>query len=380
MKPFQFHCPTHVVFGTGVLSTLPRHTKARKVRNALVVTDPGLVSAGIVAKVTDLLSQAEVASYIFDGISPNPKDVEVENGALVFRDSNADALIAVGGGSAIDAAKAIGVLAKYGGSAVDYEGVDKIPGAIPTFFAIPTTAGTGSEVTYWSVISLTMPEKRKIGIGSVLLAPRVALVDPELTLSLPSRHTAHTGMDALTHALEAYVCTASNAVSDALALSSLDLIGTFLVRAHRDGADLEAREGMMAASLLGGMAFSNSDLGIVHSMSEAVGGVFDIAHGFANACCLVPAVEFNYPAAWEKYEKAAKTLTGGKRKDIVDVLLELEISLEIPRQMTVPKVDAATFGRLIDLAMANSATAYNPRTVTAEDFRRLFGLVLEEER
>ncbi|MBN2204843.1 MAG: iron-containing alcohol dehydrogenase [Thermoleophilia bacterium] len=313
----EFVLPTRVVFGEGCSRAAGEHAAGLGARHALLVTDAGVLEAGAAEGVAGALGRAGLAVTVFDRIDPNPRVASVRAGADVARAAGCDVLVAVGGGSVIDTAKAIGLVLVNGGDVVDYDfTLDEprpIERPITRLVAVPTTAGTGSEVTFWAVV--TDPERReKLGVGGPLMAPAVALVDPELTLTLSPALTAFTGLDALTHAVEALAATNASPFSDLCALRAVSLVATSLRRAVADGGDRAARRDMALASSLAGAAFTNADVGAVHCIAEVVGGLYDLPHGLVCALYLPPVVEFSAAAAPERYAAVAEALgvTGGE--------------------------------------------------------------------
>ncbi len=303
--------PTRLVHGPGALARLGETLRELGVTRPLLVTDPGVAAAGLVERALEHLEGA----VVFDEVRPNPDIELVDRGAEVYRDSGCDGLVGLGGGSSIDTAKSIGVVAEHGGSILDYEyGRTPLSRRVPPLVAVPTTAGTGSEVTLWAVI--TDHDRRiKFNVGGTpLIGPHVALIDPELMLGLPPAVTAATGMDALSHAIECYTCDYHQPFSDAVALHAIELVGGWLRVAVEDGSNLEARTHMAHAATLGGLAYGTESAGAAHAMSQSAGGVHDCPHGALTARVLGPVCEYNAPAAPERYARIAQGLgvdTGG---------------------------------------------------------------------
>ena len=266
---FEFVLPTKIIFGEGTIKQLPDAVRNMGHEKPLIVTDKGLIAAGLVSKITDVLDDAGIEYAIFDGIQPNPRDTTVQEAAAFAEENAIDMMIAIGGGSSMDTAKAIGVILKEGGIINDYEGLDVVSKPITDLIAIPTTVGTGSEVTFWSVITDT---KRhfKMSVGSPLIAAKLAIVDPDLVETLPPSIIAATGMDALTHAIEGYTCRLSEPITDACGIYAIRMIGENIRAAvYEDSA--EARGKMLLGSLIAGICFGNSDIAGVHCMGEASG-------------------------------------------------------------------------------------------------------------
>jgi alcohol dehydrogenase len=384
MKAFPFVLPTRVAYGPGVLGAVGEEAAAYG-RRALVVTDPGVRDAGLVEPVLESLRRAGLTAAVFADVEPNPRAETVQRGAAACVDAAADVIVALGGGSAIDSAKAISAVARHGGAALDYEGLELVPGPAVPVIAVPTTAGTGSEVTLWAIIT-DPATKHKAPLGSVHLAPRVALVDPLVTLSLPPALTATTAIDALTHAIESYTARCSNPVSDALALYAVELISGAIDRAVADGADRAARAALMLGSLIAGLSFGNSDTAAVHSLAEAIGGARDVPHGLANAIFLPYVVRHNQSAVPEKTARLGQAMgldtahlpAGEAGAATVAALFELVDRLGVPslRQTGVGEGDEPL---VVRLSLMNLGTPDNPAEMSAESFAALFREALGRE-
>ncbi len=381
---FRFLLPTRVEYGLGVAKRVGDEAAALGER-ALIVTDPGVRDAGLVDPVAVALRAAGVSVEVFADVEPNPRVDSVQRGAEACVAAGADVIVAVGGGSALDSAKAVAAIARHGGQALDYEGLNLVPGPVIPVVALPTTAGTGSEVTMWAIIT-DPATHHKAPLGSVHLAPRVALLDPLLTLSLPPALTATTAIDALTHAIESYTARCSNPVSDALALYAVELITGAVDRAVADGADREARAALMLGSLIAGVSFANADTAAVHSLAEAIGGARDVPHGLANAIFLPYVVRHNQPAVPEKTARLGQAMgldvadlsTDEAGAATVAGLFDLIDRLGIPvlRQTGVTEDDLPL---VVELAMRNLGTPDNPVEMTAGDFSALFLEALSRE-
>ena len=378
MKSFSFQLPTRIEFGHGVSAAAGEEARAAGGTRALVVTDPGVEAAGLVEPVVARLADAGLSTVVFDDVAPNPRDTSVDHGAEVVRAEGCDVLVAVGGGSPMDTAKAIGVVATQGGRAQDYEGYGKVERPSMPLIAVPTTSGTGSEVTFWAVIT-DSARSFKMTMGSAYCAPRVALVDPDLTVGLPADITAYTGIDALTHAIEGYTATLSQPLSDSLSVTAIRLVGQSLRRACADGADRDARSGMSLASLIAGVAFGNSDTAAVHCMGEAIGGLYDTPHGLAMAVYLPVVAEYNVMAAPEKFAVVAEALgedvsglsplEAARRAPVAIRKLAEDLGIPTAAEVGVRREDHAQLARM---ASVNVAVESNPRTVTERDFLCLF--------
>lgn len=374
--------PTRMIHGPGALGRLSAVVAELGIEKPLIVTDSGVVATGIVGR-----AQEQVAgAVLFAEVHENPDIALINRGAAVYADNGCDGLIAIGGGSPMDAAKGIGVVARHGGSILDYEwGGAPIEQAIPPLVAIPTTSGTGSEVTLWAVVTDSDRQiKYNVG-GTPLIAPHTALIDPELTLGLPAAITAATGMDALAHAVECFTCDYHQPFNDAVALQSIELVARWLPAAVADGADLEARTGMAHAATLGGMAYGTESAGAAHAMSQSAGGVHDCSHGALTARLLGPVCEFNAPASPARYARVAQGL-GIRSPGTDDLEWALLGAAEICRltdELGIPSMTELGFSedeipRLAELAMADPQTIGNPRELMVADYegiyRRAFGV------
>jgi alcohol dehydrogenase len=296
-----------IVFGDGALGLIGQCAANLGARKVLLVTDPGVCAAGWADSVQKLLREEGIAYFLFDHVTPNPKDHEVMAGASAYREENCDVIVVVGGGSPMDCAKAIGVVATNDRHVLEFEGVDEVAVPGPPLICIPTTAGTSADVSQFAIITDTARQV-KIAIISKTLVPDVALIDPVTTVTMPPQLTAATGMDALVHAVEAYVSNASSALTDLNALEAIRLVIRHLPRAVQDPQNMRYRNGMMLASLLAGLAFSNASLGLVHSMAHALGGLLDLPHGDCNAILLEYVVRFNFVAVAGRYRSVGQAM------------------------------------------------------------------------
>lgn len=382
IAPFEFLLPTKIRYGAGILPVLGEELRLLGARTVMVVTDPGLVRAGMTARVLELIAAEGVRAILFDGVEANPKDVNVEAGAALARQEGVDTLVAFGGGSPIDAAKAIAVLARQGGTVRSYQGRGKIgPDCLP-LLTIPTTAGTGSEVTFSSVITDTA-EHFKFTIKSTAIAAKTAIVDPELTLSVPPLVTAATGIDALTHAIEGYTATCTEPIAEAVGLYAVELIAANIGEAVRNGSNLAARDAMMMGSLLGGLSFSHADVASVHCMAEALGSLYDAPHGLCNAILLPYVMEYNLPVAQAKYARVARAMGIAEADDAKAAAQGIAHIRALSRAIGLPgmrslSVDPATYDRLAELSEQNGSTPSNPRAIDRAGYRELFRRACEE--
>jgi choline dehydrogenase len=297
--------PTRMVHGPGAISRLRELTGDLGISRPMLVTDSGVVGAGLADEALRRLDDA----VVFDGVRPNPDVALVDSAADVYREHGCDGLVALGGGSSLDTAKGVGVVVEHGGSILDYEyGGSPITKRIPPLVAVPTTSGTGSEVTLWSVIT-DHDRKVKFNVGGTpLIGAHVAVIDPELTLGLPPAVTAATGMDALSHGIECFTCDYHQPFNDAVALLAIELAGRWLRAAYEEGSNLEARAHMAHAATLGGLAYGTESAGAAHAMSQSAGGVHDCPHGALTARLLGPVCEYNATAAPERHARIAQAL------------------------------------------------------------------------
>jgi alcohol dehydrogenase len=368
MEMFNFHLPTRIAFGVGALENLSSELGERGWESALIVTDKGVREAGLLARVEEQLRAASVEYRVYDGVVPNPTVESIE--AALDLAKEREVLIALGGGSAIDTAKALNVLRTHGGHVLDWEGNEAVPGPCGPLVAIPTTAGTGSEVTF--IAQISVPErKQKVPIVSRHLAPDIAIVDPELSSTMPPSLTAATGMDALTHAIEAMITVAAQPLADLLAEQAIVLINEFLPRAVKDGTDMEARSKMAFASLIAGMAFNSGWVALAHSIAHALGGLYDLPHGVCCALALPVAMEFNLEAQPAKYERIAYLLGCSSAAAGIERVRELNREIGIPSGLKELGVAEGDIDKIAELAMLDGATLFNPREISEEEMAEL---------
>lgn len=313
------------VFGVDARKLAGKYVRNLGAVKALVVTDPGVRAAGWADDVLESLRQLGLLYAVFDGLTPNPKAHEIMAGVEVYRTERCNCILAVGGGSPIDCAKGIGIVAANGGHILDYEGIDEVPSPIPPLVCVPTTAGSAADVSQFAIVTDT--ERRlKIAIVSKAIVSDVSLIDPVPLTSMPSDLAASTGLDTLTHAFEAYVSTAHSSLTDLFALEAIRLTMAHLANSIRDPMNLEVRSSVMTACTYAGFAFSNAGLGLVHAMAHSLGGLLDMAHGESNAMLLPHVVSFNFPSTPERYRNIAAAMEiGGAHanpQDTLPLLLE----------------------------------------------------------
>jgi alcohol dehydrogenase class IV len=360
---------TGIEFGAGVVATLGDTLKELGLSRPLLVADKGVVAAGLAAKA---LAQMPAGSPVYDGTPPNPTESAVKAALAIYREGNCDGIVALGGGSPIDLAKGVALLATHDGDleryAMIYGGLERITGKVAPVIAIATTAGTGAEVGRAAL--LTLDDGRKLGIISPHLIPKRAISDPELTLGLPPMLTAATGLDALSHCIETFSSPRINPVADAIALDGAGRIWRALPIAFAEGKNLDARGEMMMGALMGGLSFQKG-LGAVHSLSHALGGLKDVSlhHGTLNAVLMPIVVRFNAPSIADKLPRLTAAM--GIPGDLADALERLNRQLGIPKTLREMGVRDDHFDWVIERALADHSHATNPRVPTAEDYRAM---------
>ncbi|NDY55311.1 iron-containing alcohol dehydrogenase [Desulfovibrio sulfodismutans] len=368
------------VFGPGSARLAGRYARNLRVKKALVVTGPNLIRLGWAGQVIDSLREAGVSTTIFADVTPNPRDYEVMAGAEVYRREDCDAIVAVGGGSPMDCAKAIGIVCTNDRHVLEFEGVDNVRKPGPPLVCVPTTSGTGADVSQFAIINDTK-RKVKIAIVSKTVIPDAALIDPLPTGTMDPELTAHTGLDALTHAIEAYVSNAHSPITDLFAVKAVELVRDHLVSAIRHPDDQAARSGMMFASLYAGLAFSNAILGAVHAMAHSLGGFLDLPHGQCNAILLDHVTAYNYSSAPGRYTDIAKILGAHiepdmaedeKKQAVVAALRALKTAAGVDQTLSDLGVRPSELAELSAKAINDPCMITNPRQPTVEDIRSLY--------
>ena len=377
---FGFFIPTVTLMGVGAHKETGKQVKVFGGKKPLIVTDKGITKAGITQKILDLVKQdAGVDCVVFDKTVPNPTDTNVHGGLKIFKDGKCDLIISLGGGSAHDCAKGIGIVSTNGGHIRDYEGVDKSKKAMPPFIAINTTAGTASEMTRFCIITNT-GNHVKMAIVDWRVTPNVAINDPLLMAGMPPALTAATGMDALTHAVEAYVSIIATPVTDACALQAIQLIATNLRAAVANGADMVARDNMAYAEYLAGMAFNNASLGHVHAMAHQLGGFYDLPHGVCNAILLPHVSQFNLIAKVNRFvdiaEAMGENVDGLSPRAAADKALEaikkLSSDVGIPSGLKELGVKEKDLKTMAENAQKDACGFTNPRCPTLDDVIQIY--------
>lgn len=378
MKDFTFAVPQEIIFGEGSISRLGDLIKKSGCSRPFLISGKVLTKMGVAGRVMELLEKAGYGAELFNDVEANPSTVTVEKAVQAFKESGGDCIIALGGGSPMDVAKAVGVVAVYGGAIEDYEGGGKVPGKITPVIAIPTTAGTGSEVTAFTVIT-DHARNYKLTVFSYELIPQYALLDPELMMSLPESVAAATGIDALVHAIEAYLSKAASPFSDSMAEKAMELIGGSLRLFVSDRKNKEAASAMLTGSMFAGLAFSWARLGNVHAMAHPLGGYFDVPHGVANAILLPIVMAYNAPAENGRYKKIYQYLTPDKKTEenftpdfLVNELRNFTNSLGIPKNLTEVGVREDKIPAMAADAMKSGNILVNPRETTIEDIKALY--------
>ena len=367
------------IFGVGARHRVGYYARNMMARRVMIVSDPGVIAAGWLKEVEADLAEAGVETAVFKDLTPNPKDHEVMAGAAFYARERCDVIVAVGGGSVIDCAKAIGIVHTNGCSVLAFEGTDQVEVPGPPLICIPTTAGTAADISQFCIV-VNSDQRYKMAIISKTVVPDVALVDPETTLTMDSRLTACTGLDALTHAIEAYVSTASSPVVDVHALAAVKLVWNNIETAVALPANLPARENMLLGSLQAGLAFSNASLGAVHALAHSLGGFLDLPHGECNALLLEHVVRFNIATAPERYQQIGEAmgldLRGMSERQraarITAELGALRQRLGIADSLAARGVRSADIPDLARHAINDACIVTNPRRATVADVQAIY--------
>ncbi len=372
-----------IIFGAGCRHSAGNYAKNFGARKVLLVSDPGVVAAGWVADVQASLNQHGIDYHLFTQVSANPRSEEVMAGAEVYRSEGCNVIVAVGGGSPMDCAKGIGIAVAHGRHIVEFEGVDTLRVPSPPLILIPTTAGTSADVSQFVIIS-NQEERMKFSIVSKGAVPDVSLIDPETTLSMDPFLSACTGIDALVHAIEAFVSTGHGPLTDPHALEAMRLINGHLVQMIANPADIALREKIMLGSMQAGLAFSNAILGAVHAMSHSLGGYLDLPHGLCNAVLVEHVVAFNYDAAPDRFKLVAETLGIDSRglnhrqirERLVQHLIALKQAIGFNETLSLHGVNLSDIPFLSQHAMQDPCILTNPRSSTQRDVEVVYAEAL----
>jgi alcohol dehydrogenase len=382
-QTFGFFIPTVTLLGVGASKDAGAQAKALGATNLLIVTDAGLAKMGVADQIKQLIVDAGLQAVIYPGAEPNPTDKNVRDGVKVYQDNKCDGLVTLGGGSSHDCGKGIGLMIANGGDIRDYEGVNKSSKPMPPFLAINTTAGTASEMTRFCIIT-NSDTHVKMAIVDWRVTPSVAIDDPLLMVGMPPALTAATGMDALTHAVEAYVSTIANPITDACALMAIKLIAQYLRPAVANGTNLEARDKMAYAEYLAGMAFNNASLGYVHAMAHQLGGFYNLPHGVCNAILLPEVCAYNKIACPQRFADIAIALGANIDKlapvDAADVAIAairtLSKDVGIPAGLAELGVKEADFEVMATNAKKDACQFTNPRLANLQQVMGIFAAAM----
>jgi len=381
MNPFVFHCPTKVTFGEQVASSAQETISELGGKKTLLVTDAVLLKTGILEPVMSAFKEG-VDCIVFSDVPPD-SDVDcVNKGAAIAREFGCDSIVAVGGGSVLDTAKVINICLSLGGELLDYQGLNNLTSKLLPMLAIPTTAGTGSEVSMVAMVK-DKHEHKKLLFGSRFLAYDAALLDPTLLVSLPAKLTAATGIDALTHDIEAYSAVISNSIfTDTLCLQSMRLLFDYLPRATAHGGDVEARAATLVASTMAGVAFTNSGVGIVHAMAHATGAIYGTHHGATNSVFLPHGMQFNLDVVAARYASIARYLgfsssmnDNEAAKALIHATEELSAKVGLParlRDLGVPQLGESQLDELALLTSSDPAIMFNPKESSTQDIIKIY--------
>lgn len=378
MKDFTFKVPQTIEFGMGSLKKLPQLLKDNNSDHVFLISDKSLDGLGVVKQIQEVIDAGNIKCTTYLGVVPNPTVDCVNESAKLYKECGATSIVALGGGSSMDVAKATGVLAKFGGKITDYEGLHKVPGPIVPIIAIPTTAGSGSEVTASAVIT-DEARNYKMSVISYEMLPKYAILDPQMIMTVPAFVAASCGVDALIHAMEAYLSKNASPFTDAMAEKAMELIGGNLRQFVADRQNEEAACAMMSGSTFAGLAFAWARLGNVHAMSHPVSAYFHVAHGVANAILLPTVVEFNALADRGRYEKVYNYISNTKEpvKDfrpemLVEEIKKLNAELGIPASLSAAGVTEDKIEEMAIDAMKSPNVAVNPRATTMKDMVELY--------
>jgi len=378
-QTYGFYIPTVSLMGVGCSKEAGDQAKALGATKLLIVTDAGLAKMGVADTIKGYIEAAGLKAVIFDGAEPNPTDTNVHAGVKVYKDNNCDGIVSLGGGSSHDCGKGVGMVIGNGGNIRDFEGVNKSTKPMPPFLAINSTAGTASEMTRFCIITNTETHV-KMAIVDWRCTPNIAINDPLLMVGMPPALTAATGMDALTHAVEAYVSTIATPITDACAIKAIELVAQYLSPAVANGENLEARDKMAYAEYLAGMAFNNASLGYVHSMAHQLGGFYNLPHGVCNAILLPAVSQYNLIACPQRFADIAVAM--GEKIDglsvteaaekAISAIRRLSASIGIPTGLKALNVKEEDLKVMSENAKKDACQFTNPRKATLEQVIEIF--------
>lgn len=381
-----YFLPTRNVFGEGAVNEVGELAKTLKVSKMMLVTDKFLAESGMAERLSDILKASGIDCHVFPGAEPNPTDKNVESGVAEFKESNCDGIISLGGGSSHDCAKGIALVVSNGGKIGDYEGIDRSNNEMIPLMAVNTTAGTASEITRFCIITDTA-RKVKMAIVDWRVTPKIAINDPELMVGMPPSLTAATGMDALTHAIEAYVSTAANPLTDSAALTAIRMIVHYLPKAVASGDYMKARDKMAYAQYLAGIAFNNASLGYVHAMAHQLGGYYNLPHGVCNAILLPYVQSFNLIGNLNRFRDIAAAMgeniqglsTDDAAVKAIMAIKRLSCQVGIPADLKQLGVKPEDFGIMAENAKKDVCQLTNPRKATQQEVEEIFRKAYEGE-
>lgn len=374
----KFVAPEYI-YGTGSRKLTARYAKNLGLSKIMLVTDDGVEKAGWADEIDTILNNAGIETVRYNDVSPNPRDFQVMNGVDIFQEKGCDSIVAVGGGSVMDCAKGIGIVVSNGGNILDYEGVDKIFIPAPPLICIPTTAGTSADVSQFCIITDTT-RHLKIAIVSKMTIPDVALIDPETTITMPHTLSIETGLDALTHAVEAFVSNAHSPMTDLNSIEGIKLITEYLPKVHENPEHVEYREKMMLGSLYAGLAFSNASLGAVHAMAHSLGGLKDLPHGLCNTILLDKVINYNFDAAPNRYRKIAglfklnESQVGDSfvKTDIGKFLKDMKQHLGVDKTLSELGLKTDEIEPLANNASNDACIVTNPKEIKIKDIEEIY--------
>lgn len=374
----KFVAPEYI-YGAGSRKLVDRYAQNLGLSKIMIVSDEGVQNAGWCQEINQILINAGFETIIYNDVSPNPRDFQIMKGAEIFQKENCDSIVAVGGGSVMDCAKGIGIVVSNGIHILEFEGVDKVNIPAPPLICIPTTAGTSADVSQFCIVTDT---KRliKIAIVSKMTIPDVALIDSETTITMPNKLTVETGLDALTHAIEAYVSNAFSPMTDLHSLEAIDLIIKYLPKVYESPQNIEYREKMMLGSLYAGLAFSNASLGAVHAMAHSLGGLKDLPHGLCNTILLDKVIDYNFDSTSKKYREIAKKFNLNSsqagdtfvKDDMIKFLKDLKQQLDVDKKFGDLGLLEKEIPKLSLNAINDACIATNPKNITNIDIERIY--------